>query len=125
MSNRPKNPVSASEKPPSVWFKKLTQSQLDRLELWRVFSLHQGEILPPQLAADYLRMTAEGLRKAAARGWLQYIRIGRNRFYGKKSLETYKFTKSKKFPENQRIVWHVNAEFKLPKDHTSDERPNS
>jgi len=104
--------------PPSPWFRKLTQSQLDRLELWRVFSLHQGEILPPQLAADFLRMTPEGLRKAAARGWIQYIRIGKNRFYGKKSLETYKFTKSRKFPENQRIERHESAEFKLPPSDT-------
>ncbi len=116
---KPKKKLLDSDNfPPSPWFRKLTQSQLDRLELWRVFSLYQGEILPPQLAADYLRMTSEGLRKAAARGWIQFIRIGQNRFYGKKSLEVYKFTKSRKFPENQRIQQHENAEFKLGDSQT-------
>lgn len=118
MSNNSPNPSLDSEKSRSPWFKKLTQSELDRLELWRVFTLQQGEILPPQLAADYLRMTPEGLRKAASRGWIRYIRLGRDRFYGKKSLENYKFTKSKKFPENQRIVKHDDAEFKLPTNET-------
>ncbi len=97
--------------------RELTKKELNRLELWRVFSLKENGILPPQLAADYLRMTLEGLRKAAARGWIPYIRVGRIRYYGKKSLENYKFTKSKKFPENQRIHRHENPEFTLPPGH--------
>jgi len=83
---------------PSKWFRKLSQTEINRLELWRVFALDQGEIFPPALAADFLRMTPEGVRSAANRGWIRYIKLGKDRFYGKKSLENYKYSKSRKLP---------------------------
>lgn len=102
------------KKKPDVWKeKKLSQSQLDRLELWRVFSIRQDGCLPPQLAADFLRMSSEGVRKAAVRGWISYIKIGRNRYYGKKDLENYKFTISRKFPENQTRHLKSSPEFTI------------
>jgi hypothetical protein len=90
--------------------RKSSAKQLERLELWRVFNLRQGGVLPAALACDFLRVSQSALTKAACRGWLSYVRIGRLRYYGKKDLENYRYSVSRKFPELDHQPSNKNAE---------------
>jgi hypothetical protein len=95
--------------------RKSSAKQLERLELWRVFNLRQGGVLPASLACDYLRISQSGLSKASLRGWICFVRIGRLRYYGKKDLENYRYSVSRKFPENFPVASNRSAEVTFKK----------
>lgn len=55
--------------------------------------------VPGWLAADYLKMSPQGVYQAAERGWIAYFQHGRNRIYSWKDIVQYRHT-SKKFKDN-------------------------
>lgn len=55
--------------------------------------------VPGWLAADYLKMTPQGLYQAAERGWIAYFQHGRNRIYSWKDVVRYRHH-SRKFKDN-------------------------
>ena len=79
----------------------LTQRELIRLDNWRRFTDQQGGVYPARLAADALRMTTQGVWKAAQRGWIAFVRDGRSLYYGKKDVENYRWSISRKFKDSR------------------------
>ena len=61
---------------------------------------HQGAV-PSWLAAEYLRMTPQGVFQAAERGWIAYFQHGRNRLYSRADLVKYRWTVSRKYRDNR------------------------
>ena len=55
--------------------------------------------LPSWLAAEYLKMSPQGLFQASERGWIGYFQHGRNRLYSYKDVIRYRW-QSKKFKDN-------------------------
>lgn len=60
---------------------------------------HQAGV-PAWLAAQYLRLTPQGLTAAADRGWIAYFQHGRNRMYSLRDVERYRWH-SHKFRDNR------------------------
>jgi len=58
-----------------------------------------GSAVPSWLAADYLKMSPQGLFQAAERGWIGYFQHGRNRLYSYRDVIRYRW-QSKKFKDN-------------------------
>jgi hypothetical protein len=55
--------------------------------------------VPGWLAAEYLKMTPQGLYQASERGWIAYFQHGRNRIYSWKDIVSYRH-QSRKFKDN-------------------------
>ena len=70
---------------------------MDALE--RFCQVH-GFAVPSSVAADYLRMSPQGLYQAAERGWIAYFQHGRNRWYSYRDVVRYRW-QSKKFKDNR------------------------
>ena len=96
--------------------RKLSTKQLLELERWHNFLDRQGGCYPSRLAANRLRMTTEGVRKAAARGWILYVQVGNLRFYGKKDVENYRQMVSRKFKFNRPQTDGKPRQFRLDSD---------
>lgn len=93
--------------------KPLTEKQLIRIDNWRRFQWKQGGIYTPQIAADVLRMTRQGVWKAAQRGWIAFVRDGRQLYYGKKDVENYRWSISRKFKDSRPRPASLPKEFNL------------
>lgn len=91
----------------------LTERQLIRLHNWRLFSEMHGGIYTARIAADALRMTTQGVWKAAQRGWIAFTRDGRQLFYSKKDVENYRWTISRKFKDSRPLPASAPKEFML------------
>jgi len=74
------------------------------LTAWNSFErfqeLHLGAV-PSWLAAEYLRMTPQGVFQAAQRGWIAFFQHGRNRLYSRKDLVKYRWTVSRKYRDTR------------------------
>ena len=55
--------------------------------------------VPGWLAAEYLKMSPQGLYQASERGWIAYFQHGRNRIYSWKDIVNYRHH-SRKFKDN-------------------------
>jgi hypothetical protein len=69
------------------------------MQAFEMFCEKHLKAVPGWLAADYLRMTPQGVYQAAERGWIAYFQHGRNRIYSWKDIVQYRHT-SKKFKDN-------------------------
>jgi len=72
--------------------------QAHDLARWERFLESECGCYPASLAAIKLRMTPQGVYQASQRGWLVFFQVGRNRWYGRKSVIFYRDSVSKKFP---------------------------
>jgi hypothetical protein len=79
----------------------VTQKQQAQLARWNRFLESEAGCYPASLAAICLRMTSQGVYQAAQRGWIVFFQVGRNRWYGKKSVHFYRDSVSRKFPSNR------------------------
>lgn len=71
--------------------------------------------VPGWLAAEYLKMTPQGLYQAAERGWIAYFQHGRNRIYSWKDVVSYRY-QSRKFKDNTHGRPHQPGEGKFEFD---------
>lgn len=70
--------------------RELTSKQLNQLQAWDKFVETQNGVMPSTIAALKLGMSTAGLYQAAERGWISFFSIGRDRWYGAKSVSRYK-----------------------------------
>jgi hypothetical protein len=70
------------------------------MQAYEMFCDKHLRAVPGWLAAEYLKMTPQGLYQAAERGWIAYFQHGRNRLYSYKDVVTYRHTASRKFKDN-------------------------
>ncbi len=76
---------------------KISDKHLRQLAAWDLFLDKELGCLPSTLAALTLRMTTSGVYNAAQRGYIVFFQVGRDRWYGKKSVLQYKYAVSRKF----------------------------
>jgi len=67
----------------------LSSKQRDQLLAWDNFILEENGALPATIAALKLGVSTAALYQSANRGWLKFFRIGRDRWYGRKSILRY------------------------------------
>ena len=79
--------------------------------------------VPAWLAAEYLKMSPQGLYQAAERGWIAYFQHGRNRIYSWKDVVTYRHH-SRKFKDNSDGRPHRPGEGKFEFDLESPSPPS-
>ena len=80
---------------------KSTDRELRMLAAWDKFLEAELGCYPSTLAAMKLRMTTSGVYNAAQRGYLIFFQIGRDRWYGRRSVIQYRHSVSRKFPSNR------------------------
>jgi hypothetical protein len=82
------------------------------LAAWASFErfneIHKGAV-PSWLAAEYLRMTPQGVFQAAERGWIAFFQHGRNRLYSRADLVKYRWTVSRKYKDTRPAPPYKNA----------------
>ncbi|MEO5917008.1 MAG: hypothetical protein ABIS50_22455 [Luteolibacter sp.] len=81
--------------------RKSTDKELRLLAAWNLFLEKENGCIPSTLAALTLRMTTSGVYNAAQRGYLVFFQVGRDRWYGMKSVLQYKHSVSRRFPSNR------------------------
>ena len=69
--------------------RKLTSKERNQLQAWNRFCLDENGAMPSTLAAMQLRISSAGLYQAAERGWIKFFKVGRDRWYGRKSVSLY------------------------------------
>lgn len=70
--------------------RELSSKERNQLQAWDRFVLEENGALPATIAAMKLGITTQGLYQAAERGWIKFFKIGRDRWYGRKSVNRYK-----------------------------------
>jgi hypothetical protein len=81
--------------------RKVTDKQLRQLAAWERFLEIQCGAYPSTIAAIKLGMTTSGVYNAAQRGWLAFFQVGRDRWYGRKDVVSYRWETSRKFTDNR------------------------
>lgn len=69
------------------------------MQAFELFCDKHLRAVPGWLAAEYLKMSPQGLYQASERGWIAYFQHGRNRIYSWKDIVTYRH-QSRKFKDN-------------------------
>jgi hypothetical protein len=69
---------------------KLTSKQRNQVQAWDRFCLEENGAIPATIAAWKLGMSSAGLYQAAERGWIKFFKVGRDRWYGAKSISRYR-----------------------------------
>jgi len=67
----------------------LSSKQRNMLQAWERFCEDETGAIPATMAAMKLGITTAAVYQAAERGWLKFFRVGRSRWYGRKSLYRY------------------------------------
>jgi len=52
--------------------------------------MDEGGVMPSTIAAMKLRISTAGLYQAAERGWIKFFKVGRDRWYGRKTVARYR-----------------------------------
>lgn len=78
----------------------LTSKELNTLKAWDNFIYEENGALPATIAALKLGMTTSGLYQAGQRGWIKFFKVGRDRWYGRKTI--YRYLEKKSSGKN----WH-------------------
>lgn len=89
----------------------VTQKQAMELAAWERFLEVQLGCYPASIAAIKLRMSSQGVYQASERGWLTFFQVGRNRWYGRKDVITYRFEQSRRFRDNRPLPSRVPRKF--------------
>ncbi len=69
--------------------RKLTSKELNQLTAWDNFVTDEIGAVPATIAAMKLKMSTSGLYQAGERGWIKFFKVGRDRWYGRKTLYRY------------------------------------
>ncbi len=69
--------------------RKLSPKERNQLLAWRNFTQDENGAMPATIAAMKLRMTTSGLYQAGERGWIKFFSVGRDRWYGEKTVSIY------------------------------------
>jgi hypothetical protein len=77
--------------------------KMEELLAFDRFAAEQGGTYTSQMVCAFLKLTIQGVDYAARTGGLKYVCFGRNRFYGKKSVQNYRWSLSRKFKDNPRL----------------------
>lgn len=86
-----------SEKVRKTHTRQVSQKQAMELDRWeRFLELHAG-VYPATIAAVKLRMSPQGVYQAAQRGWIAFFSVGRTRWYSRKDVVAYRFTRARAF----------------------------
>jgi len=79
----------------------VSQKQAMELAGWERFLDVQLGCYPASIAVIKLRMTPQGVYQASERGWITFFQVGRNRWYGRKDVITYRWEQSRKYRDNR------------------------
>jgi len=97
---------------------------LSHFSAFERFCETHGKAVPSMLAAEYLQITPQGLYNAADRGWIAYLKIGRDRWYSYNDIIRYRWHGSKKFldtqPKAPYIPGKARFEYDLEKGQDSE-----
>lgn len=79
----------------------LTQKQAHILAAFdRFLEQHQG-CYPASIAALKLRMSPQGVYQASQRGWIAFFSVGRDRWYSRKDVISYRWNASRRFKDSR------------------------
>ena len=70
--------------------RELTSKERNQLQAWDRFCLEENGVMPSTIAAMKLGITSAGLYQASERGWIKFFKIGRDRWYGRKTVNRYR-----------------------------------
>lgn len=93
--------MEKSPKLRKTWERKISPKQELQLAGWERFLDQQLGCYPAGIAALKLRMTTQGVYQASERGWITFFQVGRDRWYGRKDVITYRFERSRKFKDTR------------------------
>jgi|GEM_PF-6376995 len=69
-----------------------------------LFTRDQGGVIPPTLAAHYLKITIQGVYAAGSRGRIDFVKWKNTRYYGWRSLKDYMTWHSTKYKVRKKPV---------------------
>ncbi len=70
--------------------RELTSKERNQLQAWDRFHSDECGVYPSTLAAMKIGITTSGLYQAGERGWIKFFKVGRDRWYGRKSVSRYR-----------------------------------
>lgn len=77
--------------------------KMDELLAYDRFAEEQAGTYTAQMVCAFLKLSLQGVDYAARTGGLKFICYGRNRFFGRKSVQNYRWSLSRKFKDNPRM----------------------
>lgn len=70
--------------------RELTSKERNLLQAWKRFVRDENGAVPSTIVAMLLGMSTSGVYQAGQRGWLKFFSVGRDRWYGAKSVAIYR-----------------------------------
>lgn len=77
--------------------------KMDELIAFDRFADEQNGTYTAQMVCAFLKLTLQGVDYAARTGGIKFVCYGRNRFFGKNSVQNYRWSLSRKFKDNPRM----------------------